>query len=120
MSVEGILLFLGEIQIITKGMNQLFFSLQIRRKNIHYKNENLSYAIYTYSDYFAFGNGHDIRINDQCKTSTNNYITIINESKKICYNIEDEEYIFKKSKIYNKNINDKIKDLSKILSNLNV
>ena len=46
------------------------FSLN-KKKKYNIKNDHIQYAIYGCSDYFAFGGGHDLRINDKC--TSNNY-----------------------------------------------
>ena len=46
------------------------FSIDKKKK---YNNTNSQYAIYTSSNYFAFGGGHDFSIYDQFKISISNY-----------------------------------------------
>lgn len=48
--------------------DELAFLFSIdNKKKYQLKSDHLDNAIYTHSDYFAFGGGHDLKIYDQCK-----------------------------------------------------
>ena len=53
-----------------KDEKAFIFSIDKKKK---YNNTQAQYAIYTYSNYFAFGGGNDICINDQFKTSNSSH-----------------------------------------------
>ena len=53
--------------------DELAFLFSIdNKKKYQLKNDLLDDAIYTHSNYFAFGNGHDLKIYDQCKEHNSN------------------------------------------------
>ena len=53
-----------------KDINNFIFSLDKKKK---YKIKKPEYGIYTSSNYFAFGSGHDFYIYNNCTSNNNNY-----------------------------------------------